>query len=198
MKKLCPNCEQNNQINAKYCHNCGYKFHNKQNNIPNILKNGKIFIILIITILIIGTLTITTNINTTPNNENNIHITITGVQGDNLTDKTPDYSYFTKIIISNIPITEKDGTIDGLILTTTYYTKDNQKIGETKEAINEMIDIYDYKYDEKTSTPTLWTRWFDTTDNRIPNSVTTVIRDSTNNIIAQDHYTINEKHIFDA
>ena len=95
MSKNCPKCENELPDNAKFCSNCGYKFEiesnstsnsqpssiNNQNN-SNIFNNGKIFLILIFLVIIIGRriILISTG-NSLDNKPENVTLTITNVGG---------------------------------------------------------------------------------------------------------------------
>ena len=58
MVKQCPECGEQLPENAKFCMNCGYNFDIDKSVKTDIFSNGKIFIILIAAVLIIGSLAI--------------------------------------------------------------------------------------------------------------------------------------------
>ena len=143
MKKLCPRCELNNLEEAKFCHNCGYQF-DKSNDKLNILKDGKLFIILIATILIVGAILITTTIHNT-NDELPINDTpqetlpavkavITKVQLYDYTDEDdPYYEYRTFAIFQ---VNEQIDSDNNILVLTSYMDKDNNTLRTVTQTLH--------------------------------------------------------------
>ena len=137
MSKNCPKCENELPDNAKFCSNCGYKFEiesnstsnsqpssiNNQNNSnyqessinnpnnSNIFNNGKIFLILIFLVIIIGggIILISTG-NSLDNKPENVTLTITNVGG--FGDES--YTLYTEALFDHVP-----SNLDGYNIKTT-------------------------------------------------------------------------------
>lgn len=149
MSKNCPKCENELPDNAKFCSNCGYKFEigsnstsnsqpssiNNQNNF-NIFNNGKIFLILIFLVIIIGggIILISTG-NSLDNKLENVTLTITNVGGFG----EESYTLYTEALFDHVP-----STLDGYNIKTSYYDDNNTLIGSENEKLKSVYHDSEY------------------------------------------------------
>lgn len=162
MSKNCPKCENELPDNAKFCSNCGYKFEiesnstsnsqpssiNNQNNSnyqessinnpnnSNIFNNGKIFLILIFLVIIIGggIILISTG-NSLDNKPENVTLTITDVGGFG----EESYILYTEALFDHVP-----SNLDGYNIKTSYYDDNNTLIGSENEKLKSVYHDSEY------------------------------------------------------
>ena len=141
MVKQCPECGEQLPENAKFCMNCGYNFDIDKSVKTDIFSNGKIFIILIAAVLIIGSLAILSmgmGGFDSSDNKDEFDITITGVGGwvNNASNKQ-SYELYTQALFTKVP-SDKKG----------YIVKTSPAIGRTVKKGTE-ITLYESKGPEK-------------------------------------------------
>lgn len=132
--------------NAKFCLNCGYKLDTEDNSFSNnkedtlnnqsIFKNGKIFLILIFIVLIIGGGIILTSTGNSPEkNVENVSLTITNVGGYG----TESFTLYTEALFEHVP-----SNLEGYNIKTSYYDDNNKLIGSETEKLSSVY--YDSEY----------------------------------------------------
>lgn len=146
MSKNCPKCSQEVPDDAKFCMNCGYNFDESDGKDSNLFKNGKIFLILIAIVVIVGALFIFTtgsNNNTSSNavgDVDHVALTITDVGGwDSDSSSKKSYTLYTQALFNSVPDKTK-----GYMLKTIYYDKDNKQIGQETESLDYVYYDSDY------------------------------------------------------
>lgn len=146
MSKNCPKCSQEVPDDAKFCMNCGYNFDETDGKDSNLFKNGKIFLILIAIVVIVGALFIFTtgsNNNTSSNavgDVDHVALTITDVGGwDSDSSSKKSYTLYTQALFNSVPDKTK-----GYMLKTIYYDKDNKQIGQETESLDYVYYDSDY------------------------------------------------------
>lgn len=145
MTKYCPKCSQEVPDDAKFCMNCGYSF--DQADGSNVFKNGKIFLILIAVVVVIGAAFMLTsgigNNNGSDGGADNVEhvaLTITDVGGwDSDGSSKKSYTLYTDAIFNSVPKDTK-----GYMLKTIYYDNDNKKIGQETESLDYVYYDSDY------------------------------------------------------
>lgn len=143
MVKQCPECGEQLPENAKFCMNCGYNFDIDKSVKTDIFSNGKIFIILIAVVLIIGSLAILSmgmGGFDSSDNKDEFDITITGVGGwvNNASNKQ-SYELYTQALFTKVP-SDKNGYIVKVI----YYDKNNTQIGEKIDTLENVYHDYNF------------------------------------------------------
>ena len=167
MTKNCPKCGSENVKEAKFCNNCGWDLDSKNKSnafdASSLFKNGKIFIILIALILIIGGIFIltslhdsttadtapatnnTNNVQTTPAKEIEMIITEASAHYTKYDIDPDEYSLTTYAMFENVP-----ASTEGYLLKTTYYDADNKEIGQVTEKLSAVLVSDKYVEDEDT------------------------------------------------
>jgi hypothetical protein len=164
MTKNCPKCGSENVKEAKFCNNCGYNLDSDNASsgfdISSMFKNGKIFIILIAIVLVIGGIFILTSsqnnitVDTAPANNSapttpvkDIEMIITEASAHYTKyDIDPDeYSLTTYAMFENVP-----ASTEGYLLKTTYYDTDDKEIGQVTEKLSSVLVSDRYVEDEDT------------------------------------------------
>lgn len=146
MSKKCPTCGKRLPNGVKFCPDCGHSFNKAK---IDIFSNGKIFIVLIVAVLVIGGIFILTS-STGGDNENNnnvdddgthVFLTITDVSGWDNGDGSSKNSYtlYTSALFTKVP-----DNIDGYMLKTIYYDKNNSQIGQETESLEQIYYDSDY------------------------------------------------------
>ena len=130
--KNCPNCGKAISDDAKFCMDCGHEF--SKNN--NFLANGKIFLVIIAIVIVLGLIVIATTGNG-DTNQNNVVLIIKDVSGYSNDDKS--YTLYTDVIFSHVP-----SDFSGLNLKTTYYDSSNKEIGQEIETLKSAYYDSDY------------------------------------------------------
>lgn len=146
MTKSCPKCGKEVPDEAKFCMDCGYSFQKAgANSATNgILSNGKIFLVIIAIVVILGLAVIAmTGNNPTSDNPvvdaDHVDLTITGVGGWDSDSGKKSYTLYTEAIFNNVP--EK---LDGYNVKTTYYDSNDESIGHETETLEDIY--YDSSY----------------------------------------------------
>ena len=148
MTKFCPNCGKELPDESKFCLECGYDFSkktSKQNSDDNsnIFLNGKVFLVLIAIILIVGAIFIFGSGNHGGADDNaqptsGVSLTITEVAGYD--SKNPkSYTYYVEALFSKVP-----SNMDEYMVKTIYYDENNTEIGNTIESLSSVYYDSDY------------------------------------------------------
>lgn len=144
MSKKCPTCGKRLPNGVQFCPDCGHSFNKAK---LDIFSNGKIFIVLIVAVLVIGGIFILTY-STGGDNENNnvdddgthVFLTITDVSGwDGGSSSKNSYTLYTSALFTKVP-----DNIDGYMLKTIYYDKNNSQIGQETESLEQIYYDSDY------------------------------------------------------
>lgn len=148
MVKTCLNCRKQVPDDAKFCMHCGYNFESNDNNdgtVGSLFSNGKIFLVIIAVVVIIGLIVIATTGNGDSNSETQIDdvegvdLTITGVSGWDSSSGKKSYTLYTEAIFNSVPDDK-----DGYIVKTIYYNNNDTKIGQETEKLDEIYYDSDY------------------------------------------------------
>ena len=143
LSKFCPKCGEKLPDDAKFCMNCGHDFQAQSGkNNSNIFSNGKIFIVLILAVIIIGGLFIITldGGNNSEAEVESVDLTITDVSGYlSTTSGKTSYTLYTNVIVDSIP-----NDIDGYTIRSVYYDENNTQIGQETEGLAYIHDDYDF------------------------------------------------------
>lgn len=149
MSKNCPKCGSETADNAKFCGNCGYNFEGTSSSgDSNIFKNGKIFLILIIAIVIIGAAFILTSGlgggnsssgDVEMDNAEHVDLTIVDVSGWDSTSGKRSYTLYTDALFNSVPSDMK-----GYNIKTTYLDKNGTEIGHETEKLDYVYYDSDY------------------------------------------------------
>ena len=146
MTKSCPNCGKQVPDDAKFCMDCGHSFEATKSASPldSILGNGKIFIVIIAIVVILGLIVI----GMTGNNDNaddaaddvdHVRLTISDVNGYDSSSGKKTYTLYSEALFHSVP-----DNLDGYIMKTTYYDKNNTQIGQETEKLDQVY--YDSSY----------------------------------------------------
>ncbi|WP_303724347.1 zinc ribbon domain-containing protein [Methanobrevibacter thaueri] len=147
MTKSCPNCGKQVPDDAKFCMDCGHSFEAKSSASPldSILGNGKIFLVIIAIVVIVGLIVIgmTGNNNNTdnaPSDADHVRLTITDISGYDSSGGKKSYTLYTQAIFESVP-----NDLNGYIIKTTYYGANDTRIGQETEQLDSVY--YDSNYD---------------------------------------------------
>ncbi len=145
MTKNCPNCGKQVPDNAKFCMDCGHSFEDKGNTSFNLFSNGKIFLVIIAIVVIIGLIVIA-NTGSNPNNKSvevddvdHVDLTITDVSGWDSDEDKKSYTLYTEALFNNVP-----NDLKGYNVKTTYFDSNDSKIGYETEKLDNIY--YDSEY----------------------------------------------------
>ncbi|WP_458456640.1 zinc ribbon domain-containing protein [Methanobrevibacter sp.] len=140
MTKSCRKCGSNVQDDAKFCPNCGYDFDsfNKKSDDESKFNFSMLFVILIISILILGSIFIVTSDfggDSKPQESNVDHVvlTIKDVNGYEVTSGKSSYTLYTEALFDSVP-----SDLKGYNIKTTYYDKNNTAIGSEIESVSHV------------------------------------------------------------
>ena len=147
MTKSCQKCGSKVADDAKFCPNCGFDFRSSGN--AN-ASDGKfdfhmLFVILIISSLIIGSILILTvdwgdaKVSNTPDDVDHVDLTITEVMGYDGGDSSSSYTLYTLALFNKVP-----SDLKGYNVKTTYYDKNNTEIGSEIESLAHVYYDSDY------------------------------------------------------
>ena len=146
MTKNCRKCGSEVQDDARFCPNCGYDFDsfNKGGNSESKFNFSMLFVILIISILIIGSIFILTSGfggDNKPQDDNVDHVilTIKEVNGYDVISGKTSYTLYTEALFDKVP-----SDMNGYNIRTTYYDKNNTAIGSEIEYLSYVY--YDSEY----------------------------------------------------
>lgn len=151
MSKKCPECGEFVPEAAHFCANCGYDFFNqdtpKTKGSSGIFSDGKIFLVLIAIVIIVGAGVLfsmgfggnnNADVDDTP--QHVVDLTISDVSGwvnDGSSKKS--YSLYTEALFNKVPSDMK-----GYNIRTTYLDKNNTEIGHETESLSNVYYDTDY------------------------------------------------------
>ncbi|WP_407393086.1 zinc ribbon domain-containing protein [Methanobrevibacter sp.] len=147
MSKSCPKCGTQTPDDAKFCGSCGYNFEaaaGSKNS--SIFKNGKIFLILIAAVVIIGAAFILTSEpggNDSSGNADDakhVDLTISEVSGWQSDSGKKSYTLYTEALFNKVP-----SDLKGYLIKTTYYDENDTKIGHETEKLQNVYYDSDYE-----------------------------------------------------
>ena len=147
MTKNCPNCGKQLPDDAKFCMDCGHSFETvSKSSLDGIMKNGKIFIVIIAIVVILGLLVIAmtgnndnSNVESTTDDADHVTLTITEVSGWDSSSGKKSYTLYTQALFSKVP-----DDMNGYLIKTTYFDKNGTQIGQETEKLNQVY--YDSNY----------------------------------------------------
>lgn len=145
MSKTCPKCGKQVPDDARFCMDCRYSF-NESSGVSSILSNGRIFLVIIAVVVILGLIVIgmsgnNNNADTTENVEDVsvVDLTITDVGGYDSSSGKKSYTLYTDAIFNKVP-----DDLKGYNVKTTYYDSNDTKIGHETEKLENVY--YDSEY----------------------------------------------------
>ena len=149
MTKKCPKCGTEIPDESKFCLSCGCHIYNEDNGTPNssIFSNGKIFLVLIFIVLIVGGILIFStggngNNQTVDNGiskeSNEFALTISDVNGY-YSKENRNYFFWVEVLFQKVPSNK-----EGYLVKVTYLDKNNTDIGHEIDSLESVY--YDSKY----------------------------------------------------
>lgn len=148
MTKNCPNCGKQLPDDAKFCMDCGHSFTAGSTSSPldSILGNGKIFIVIIAVVVILGLIVIAmtgndgnSNVESTVDDVEHVRLTITDVLGWDSSSGKKSYTLYTEALFNSVP-----DDLEGYIIKTIYFDKNDTQIGQETEKLDQVY--YDSSY----------------------------------------------------
>ena len=150
MTKNCPECGAQLPDEAHFCVDCGYDFFKKTSKpsaSDSMFSNGKIFIVLIAVVVVIGAAVIIssglgTNNQTAPVDDGieHVHLTISDVSGTEGNSDGKDYYFlWTEVLFTDVPSDQK-----GYIIKTTYFDENGTSLGQETEKLANAYYETDY------------------------------------------------------
>ena len=144
MSKKCPTCGKKLPNGVQFCPDCGHSFKKAK---IDIFSNGKIFLILIVVVLVIGGIFILTsstggdNTNNVVDDGTHVFLTITDVSGwdSGGGSSKSNYMLYTSALFTKVP-----DDINGYLIKTIYYDKNNSQIGQETESLEQIYYDSDY------------------------------------------------------
>ena len=150
MTKNCPECGAELPDEAHFCVDCGYDFFKKStkptvlqsSSSDSIFSNGKIFLILIAIVVVVGAVVILNsgigghdnNADAADAGEHPVDLTITKVGGwDDNSSSKKSYTLHTEAIFNKVP-----SDLKGYNVKTTYLDKNNNEIGHEIETLDNV------------------------------------------------------------
>ena len=150
MTKYCPDCGKEVPDDAHFCVDCGHDFFHKgsagSSGSDSIFSNGKIFLVLIALVVIVGAFVIVSSgfgggdsgSDTTV--EHAVDLTIAGVSGwDSTSSSKKSYTLYTEAIFNKVPSDMK-----GYNVKTTYVDENGTDIGYEIETLDNIYYDTDY------------------------------------------------------
>ncbi|MDO5859650.1 zinc ribbon domain-containing protein [Methanobrevibacter sp.] len=143
MTKKCPKCGKQIPDESNFCLNCGCHIYNKDsgNDSNSIFSNGKIFLVLIFVVLIVGGILIFSMGGSDDGQADDglsklakeFSFTITDVNGNhNSADNS--YFYWVEVLFQKVPSNQKD-----YIVKVIYLDENNTEVGQE---IQSLADVY--------------------------------------------------------
>ncbi len=152
MTKICPECGDEVPKQVHFCPNCGYDFFRQSPPKPaasdsgGLLSNGKIFLVLIAIVIIVGAGVLLTmglggnnqqTVDDTPTHE--VDLTITDVNGWDSSSGKKSYTLYTEAIFNKVP-----SNLKGYNVKTTYFDENDTEIGHETETLSNIYYDTDY------------------------------------------------------
>jgi len=146
MTKKCPECGKQVPDEAHFCADCGHDFFQKNSSASSdsIFSNGKIFLVLIAVVVVVGAVVILNSgfgENNAPaevdDGVEHVALTITDVDGnDGSSDGKKYYFLWTEVLFTSVPSDQK-----GYLIRTTYLDENGTSLGqETEKLANAYYD----------------------------------------------------------
>lgn len=146
MSKICPNCGKTLPESAKFCMDCGHVLNDGESpKKSSIFSNGKIFIVIIAAILIIGAIFIMTSgggngTDKSVDEIEHVNIEITDVLGyDSHYDNKTSYTLYTRALFLNVP-----SDLNGYVIKTSYLDENGTVLGQETEKLSQVYYDTDY------------------------------------------------------
>lgn len=151
MSKKCPECGDEVPNQAHYCGNCGYDFfQNKDskqaisNNVGAIFENGKLLMVIIAIVIIVAAgvfvaMGLGGNNQASDDNQHEVDLTITEVNGYDGSSSPKSYSLYTYAIFNKVP-----SNLNGYNVKTTYFDENDTEIGHETETLSNVYYDTDY------------------------------------------------------
>lgn len=148
MSKTCPNCGKTVADDAKFCMDCGHSFSDKAlTKGSNFFSNGKIFLVIIAIILLVGAAFIITSGNGNDiatdvvDDVEHVDLTIKDVSGYKSDyDGKTKYTIYTEALFMDVP-----SDLSGYIVKTSYCDENDTVLGQETEKLSYVY--YDTDYD---------------------------------------------------
>lgn len=150
MTKFCPKCGKELPDESKFCLECGSAIDGKSgtSKISDKFSNGKIFLVLIFVVLIVGgalMLVMGGNDNGQPNEDDALakeasqfSLTISDVNGY-YSDDNKDYFYWVDVLFQKVPSNQKE-----YVVKTTYLDENGTDVGHEMESLANAYYDTDY------------------------------------------------------
>lgn len=192
LSKECPKCGDEIPDEAKFCKNCGYEFSDVSASSNSPLSNGRIFLVLIAVIIVIGAIALSGAFNhsgqtdETASGSDSLYFTISSVYGSSYyleEEHETDYSIMTSALFTKIP-----SDLNGYIVKTTYFDKNDERIGQSTETLSNVI------YDPKDIDYEITFGYYDSYKKFDPDHVTVEITKE-KSVVATDTYQIDKSEI---
>ena len=142
MSKNCPNCGKELPDEARFCMDCGYGF--KEDKSSTFLSNGKIFLVIIAIVVIIGLAVIamtgnqdmSQSVANATDDVDHVDLTISNVGGYSSSDA---YTLYSEAIFNSVP-----SDMSGYNIKTTYCDSQGNEIGHETEKLDQVYYDSDY------------------------------------------------------
>ena len=150
MTKFCPKCGKELPDESHFCLECGCKIDNKSNTskISDKFSNGKVFLVLIFVVLIVGGVLILTMGGNGGNQGNaddalskeasQFSLTISDING-HYNNESKDYFYWVEVLFQKVPSNQKE-----YIVKTTYLDENGTDLGHEMETLSNVYYETDY------------------------------------------------------
>lgn len=152
MTKSCPRCGKEMPDEAHFCVECGHDFFKNSksdSSSDNIFTNGKIFLIVIALVLIVGAAVILSfgmgggddGGNEVVDDVDHVVLTITEVDGnDGFSGNKNYYNIWTHVLFTSVP-----DDLNGYLVKTTYYDENDTSISQETEKLSNVYYDTDYE-----------------------------------------------------
>lgn len=192
LSKKCPKCGDEIPDEARFCKNCGHKFNDEGASNYSTLSNGKIFLVVIAIIVIIGAILLSGAFNHSnetsdaASGSDSLEFKISSVYGSSYyyeEENETDYTIVTSALFTKIP-----SDLNGYIVKTTYFDKNNDRIGQSTETLSNVI------YDPKDIDYEIAFGYYNSYKKFDPDHVTVEITKE-KSVVANDTYQIDKNKI---
>ena len=149
MSKICPKCGKELEDGSHFCNDCGYNFQgdaNSSESLSNLSTYGKVFIVLIAFIVVVGALfvfnmgmnsnaPVSTPATVSDDSVEHVELTITEVSGYKYDyENDTSYDLMTSALFTKLP-----SDYDGYIVKTSYYDANGKLISHVTETLSSII-----------------------------------------------------------